>query len=662
MIDFLWQFADYPLPERLFEWRNAGYPIDPSRGPRLTIWTFRGEQPLSSGLTAVLAEALHWLGPARTLLVTRLEYDRNAPSAWTPEQLQMEPSTYAPSFTERTAKVWGELNNDQLNVYFAAVNGETAEWLLTGDAVQLTAQLLDLSVELQTRLGIVEPRKPDEILDLTDATAVESLLRAWGELNIRSALINAGYEEYHDALLGAIRRMIESALSGSRFACWAACHGLWSIAADPTPDYRVEIERALGSLGTAFPHVAWPFLALGILTWATDSAASAIELFESAVEADPTLAVGWRLLAYIYAETDGYGAAIDACNEAIGARVADGALYYALGSILLERPSEDEAEVEADMQRARDSFREAEQRGIRTPDLYLNLMDTCDLLDDESGLWAAFDSLLKADVDGEALWMAIEDADTYDDFEPGLTALHQGIEQTPDSYLLRAAYVRALIVLDRREEAQAELPHLREIANDDYARSEAAQLALEAAAPDFETAYGELVDELESGVIADETMIGLLKDALAREPLFADSASYLALAYESRDEFDLALETLRQARERLPDHLELTLSLAELLWEQDSDEEAVRILQNALERQPDDVALLARLGEYFFQSNEDDLAREYLERAEAIDPRNPEMMRVRQTIGEWIGTDDDNLDEDDLDEDADSAEDSYENG
>jgi tetratricopeptide (TPR) repeat protein len=257
-------------------------------------------------------------------------------------------------------------------------------------------------------------------------------------------------------------------------------------------------------------------------------------------------------------------------------------------------------------------------------------------------LWESFGKLIQHDTDGGTLWGVIEDADTYENFDPGLELLQKAADSMPDAYEPLAAYVRALITLGRHAEAAAAIPRLHQTANDDYSRAETAQLSLESAAPDFEEAYGELVDEIEAGELPNSDSIGLLTDALAREPAFADGAVTLAQCYQLHDQAELALQTLNAAREVLPEHLELVLSIADVLWSIDEDDQALGVMQDALAKHPDDVAILARFGEYYFEIGEDDKARELLRRAEALEPRHPELMRVREEIAlEMAGMDDD---------------------
>ncbi len=658
MADFLWALSAAQLPEALFDWQRTIYglqvPLDAaSRAQtepsitRLAVWSFRGEQPLASGLAALFTEYFRWLGPSVELLVTRFDQDETGVLPWASEMMQIDPENYLPEHLVSHAKLWGALSDDALEVHFAGQAG-TESWALHGDVAQIAAQLLDLVPHILGKLGINATHwTPEEPLDLADAQAFAGLLRGWGELNLRHALTNVGFDEYADAVAGAIRRMVSGAMTGSRFACWAACRALWPVAADDDAPHQIDAEDALVSLGSVFPRVAWPGIALSLLEWNRHEYERARDLLETAVESDARALQSWQLLALLYEETGDGARAIEVCREAIMGNVADATLYYNLGRLLLDQTEDDEQAEAALVEEARRMFVEAEARGLATPDLYLRIMDACEALDDEPGLWAAFARLIQVDSDGGTLWGIIEDADTYDDFGPGLTLLQQAADSMPDAYEPLAAYVRALITLDRHAEAAETLPRLRQAATDDYARAETAQLALEAAAPDFEEAFGELVDEIESGELPDSGSIGLLTDALAREPAFADGAVTLAQCYQLHDQAELALQTLNAARAVLPDHLELVLSIADVLWSIDEDEQALDVMQDALAKHPDDVAILARLGEYYVEIGEDDKARELLRRAEAIDPRHPELMRVREEIAlEMAGMEDDDVDVD----------------
>ncbi len=651
MADFLWALSAAELPDTLFDWQRITYGLHVpelaaqraalgANTPRLVMWAFRGEQPLASGLAALFAEFFRWLGPEFDLLLTRFERDPDGLLPWTSEMMQIDPETYTPEHTESRAKLWGELGADGLDLHYApadSANDSTPiSWTLSGTTLEIAAQLIALVPEVLSRLGLQAAQwKPDEALDLTDSESLAVLLRAWGELNIRHELVQVGFEEHTDALEGAIRRTVSAAMTGSRFACWAACRALWPVAADADAPHQADAEDTLVSLASIFPRVAWPGIALSLLEWERNDYERATDLLETAVESDPQALQGWQLLAILYEELNRFDRAIEVCREAIAGNVADAAIYYNLGTLLLDHGDDDDESDEvtpSTVEEALSMLHIAEQRGLHTPELYLRIMDGYEALENEAAVWQAFDQLIKADVDGAVLWQVVEDADTYENFEPGLERLRQAAEAAPDAYEMLAAYTRALIVLDRHSEAEQALPRLREIAKDDYARAETAQLALEATAPDFEEAYGEIADEIEAGMVANADVTGLLKDALAREPAFADGAVLLAQAYQSMGEFDAAVQVISAARDMLPDHLELVLSAADALWANDNDELALWTLQEALSKHPSDVALLARIGEYYFEIGEDNMARDFLEKAEALGPRHPELIRVREQI------------------------------
>ncbi len=648
MADFLWSLSA-ALPDRLFDWQKVVYGLRVpgaaaqraalgEGAPQLALWNFRGEQPLAGGLAALLAEYFRWLGPNFQLLFTRFEQNSEGGLEWNSEMMQISPADYLPEFAEHDAKLWGELGTDKLDLHFA-YQDDQHDWMLEGDILQIATQLIALVPEIMGHLGLQAANwKPDEPIDLNAPDALESLLRCWGELTIRHEVVGAGFDEYADALQGAIRRTVSAAMTGSRFACWGACRALWPVAASELP-HQEDAEDALVSLGSAFPRVAWPGIALSLLEWERADYERAADLLETAIESDPRALQGWQLLAILSEELNQYDRAIEVCREAIAGNIADATIYYNLGNLLLDHSDgedSDEGVSQPNLQEAINMLNEADRRGLHEPELYLRLMDAYEALEDQNAVWNAFGQLITHDVDGGVLWQVVEDADTYEDFEPGLQRLVAAAKAAPDDYGLHAVCVRALIVLDRHDEAAQAIPPLRQIATDDYARAETAQLALEAAAPDFEDAYAEIADELEAGALPNADVIGLLTDALAREPAFADGAVLLADAYQLRGETEAAMQVLSQARELLPDHLELILSTADLLWANDDDNLALWTMQDALNKHPNDVALLARLGEYYFEIEEDNMARDYLERAESVDPRHPELVRVREQISRRI--------------------------
>lgn len=651
MSDSIWFFPVASFPDAVYDWQRMSHNLQyRGEGPRLTVWPFQGEQPLASGLAALLGEFFRWRGPDYRLLVTRFGQDAQGDLTWDSTMLNIAPLNFLPTYVFGSAQVWGELDGDTLTITFQ--NGaDQQSWALTGELADLINDLIALVPQILGRLGIRtdDGWQPKEPLDMLDSGALQKLLSAWGELNIRYELMKVGLDEYSDALQGAIRRMQDAALIGSRFACWAASHALAQVACAPTTDYQAEAEAALVSLGSVYPRVAWPTIILALIDWEGGAYEHAAELLESAIEADPRVVSAWALLTLVYEEINEFERAETLCREAINGNVADPLIYYRLACLLLDHAGEDSANDESRVLEAVELLEKAELDGLVDPRVPLRLMDAFESLDDQDSLWAAFERVLAYDQDGSLIWQIVEDAGTYQDFSPGLEKLHNAAAAR-QSYELYAVLARGFIQLERPDEALALLPTLRGLAADDYAKSETAQLALEAASPDFEAQFGQILSDLDEGMIPDSSVLDFLHEALAKEPAFAEGAVALTESYSARDEMDSALLVLDQATELLPDHIELLLAKADLLWELDRDVDAEALLLDAEKRFPQDVALLSRLAEYYFELGNDDNARDYLERAEALDPLNPEYLRVQEHIAEQLSADDEEYGADESDE------------
>lgn len=634
MADLLWFFPTAEFPESVYEWQRMTFDLTyRGIGPRLTLWPFQGDQPLASGLSALFGEFFRWRGPDYKLLITRYGQAETGDLTWDSTMLQIAPVNFTPSYVYGSAQIWGEYHDGKLLITYQNKD-DSQSWTLEGELAQILDSLISLVPQILGRLGIRTDSdwQPDEPVDLSDSAALGSLLAAWGELNIRYELISAGFEEYSAALDSAIKRMLDVALIGSRFACWAATHALALIACDPDAPHQTVAQDALVSLGSVYPRVSWPTVVLGLIAWSEQDYERASELLESAIEADPRLIVSWNLLALLYEDMNEFDRAEQVCREALNGNVTHPTIYYRLGVLLLDHAGDNPEADESRVREAIELLTQAETEGLADPGVPLRLMDAYEALDETDALWDAFDRVLEYDRDSSYVWQIVEDAGTYEDFEPGIERLRK-LAQGKPTYDIVAAMARALIRLDRRDEAAALIPQLRELAvNDDYAKAEAAQLSLEATDPNFEENFNQIQYDLEEGMIPDDSITDFLNDALTKEPNFADGAAALAEAYSARDEVDAAMLVLDEALKLLPDHMELILVKADLLWDTDRDGDAETLLLDTEKRHPEDVALLARLAEYYHETGDDDRSLDYIDRAEVLDPHNPELHRVQEHI------------------------------
>jgi tetratricopeptide (TPR) repeat protein len=653
MTDLLWLFPNAEFPHAVYDWQRMTTDLTyRGKGPRLTLWPFQGEQPLASGLSALFGEFFRWRGTDYQLLTTRYGQADSGDLTWDASMLQIAPANFAPSHVVGSAQLWGEYTligsgAATLQITYQ-YQDDTQTWQLEGELASIIDGLIGIVPQVLGRLGIRTDSdwQPEEPIDLTDSAALANLLAAWGELNIRHELISTGFDEYSAELEAAIQRMLDAALVGSRFACWAATHALALIACDVDAPQQGIAQDALVSLGSVYPRVAWPTVVLGLIAWQDMDYEHASALLESAVEADPRLIASWNLLALLYEDMNEFDRAEEVCREALKGNITHPTIYFRLGVLLLDHAGDDPDADEARVREAINLLTQAEAQGLADPSVPLRLMDAYEALDETDALWAAFERVLAYDRDGLVIWQIVEDADTYEEFDPALERMEKHLESKP-AYDLAAAVVHALNKLDRRDEAAARIPRLRELAaDDDYAKAETAQLALEAADPDFEDSFDQIQSDLEEGLIPDSSIIDFLHDAIAKEPTFADGAVALAESYSARDESEAAMLVLNEALKQLPDHLELILAKADLLWETDHDAEAEALLLETEQRHPEDVALLARLAEYYHEAGNDERSMDYIDRAEVIDPRNPELQRVQEHIMLSLAADYEELDED----------------
>jgi cellulose synthase operon protein C len=227
-----------------------------------------------------------------------------------------------------------------------------------------------------------------------------------------------------------------------------------------------------------------------------------------------------------------------------------------------------------------------------------------------------------------------------EDIERGLDILKDAVEQNPDRLDLRMNLALAFIAVDEREAALAELEQACESASDSQTQGEIERLILVAQDADFETAMGEIADKINAGSSPNADELEFLEQAMEQAPQYLDPYLLLGKGYILRGDMAEALETLLEAQKRFPTDPDILEALAGVLWDTGEYETAFSYLQKGLNSHPQHVPLLAKIGQYLFEDDNWKEAKVYLARAEAIEPKNPSLVRVRSFISKELSQED----------------------
>ncbi|MBZ0303410.1 MAG: hypothetical protein K8J31_26950, partial [Anaerolineae bacterium] len=192
----------------------------------------------------------------------------------------------------------------------------------------------------------------------------------------------------------------------------------------------------------------------------------------------------------------------------------------------------------------------------------------------------------------------------------------------------------AVYLLDEESDAARQwLEKAQKLTDDEATRADIERMLLAADDPELETRLGEITDIVNAGNTLEVEDVEFLEQILKQVPSYAEVCVLLAKAYLNWEEVASALETLLDGYKYSSDDPEIVTLLSQTLWESGEEDLAFSYLNKGLIGSPHYVPLLALAGQCLFEDGQTDAARAYLLRAEAISPRDPALVRVRQHIG-----------------------------
>jgi putative PEP-CTERM system TPR-repeat lipoprotein len=198
------------------------------------------------------------------------------------------------------------------------------------------------------------------------------------------------------------------------------------------------------------------------------------------------------------------------------------------------------------------------------------------------------------------------------DVEGALLAYARAIVLEPGHYDARVARLGVLVDTGRRDEAEADIAHLRE------------RYPLDARAAYLESVHlaqagrrAEAREALErAAALLSETPALILDNSPPLE-LLAGLVNFELGAYEQ------AAVYLNGFIERFPDHPGARKVMGAIMVSQKRGDEAIQMLEPALRRVPSDARLLALLGEAYMLKGRHDIATTYMEKAIVLGGGSP---------------------------------------
>lgn len=252
---------------------------------------------------------------------------------------------------------------------------------------------------------------------------------------------------------------------------------------------------------------------------------------------------------------------------------------------------------------------------------------------DVPAVWDCFADLVEEDQTGDLVSEAITSFYELDDLSEAIAVLENAVSQKPGRvdlainlaqvYMLDGNYERAAIVLENV---------LGAMSADDERMPLVERLLIWARHPDYEQRFAETSALILAGGKPSDREIDMLETIVDEAPHFPDGYVTLARAYLTFDQASEALELLLDGRDQCGDDPFLIMMLSDVLWQAGEHKLAEKYVTEAITNGQRDAGLLATLAKMQFDSNNLDIARELLAQAEAIEPRNSVLQRVKSYV------------------------------
>ncbi|MDX1993920.1 MAG: tetratricopeptide repeat protein [bacterium] len=629
---------------------------------RIGLWPCKSdtEPQVAMGLMAALALLLErWQSIRVYRLFAQLEGEAND-YTWDISRSQFDVDDWQLEGLDENVAVWGRLEKGEsgwklaLEIENDLLDDEETTTTLVYEAESLPVlvnSLQNVANDIAAELNLFG--KVEGVLDedssALDEAGLRLLLPALFEWNLWLVLALWGTPESAPKAEEALTTLIEVAKGmQSNIAGWTAAGAVGHTLQIGYGQLAESLLATAADVPDQFPQsqLAPSMVAVGLFRMGETQAA--YDLLESDVETKPANVHSWLSLAELYLRGGKLTESLDTFQRAIEQDAINATLFVRYANLLLALDTQqwnvtdfilidpDEYDENRTLWEAIEAFEEALALEPERKDILQQQLLRLNDVGDEARLWQGFARLVELDKEGDLVRAVADNVFDAEDITPAVEALKTQIALEPQRVDLRVNLAVMYLTAEEGELAAESLEAARELTDEADVLADIDRLTLAADDPDFEAHLAELTTIIEAGNTLSVEDVEYLEDILEAVPTFTEGYVLVAQAYMAWGEDDTALEVLLDGNKFIPNAPEITLLLAQLLWDAQQPALAFDYLEKALKAHPNNVPLLARTGQLLFENNQEEDARAYLMKAENLLPSHPALAEARAEIARII--------------------------
>lgn len=522
------------------------------------------------------------------------------------------------------------------------------------------SQLISLLPEIQRQiesLHEIESEEDDSANAVFDAAKdvsashLRELLIALFEWERNIYLSVWGIDWLDDEIIDDLHAIVESAERCGAIGEWAAVHAMrrslkpgYGYVADIVADEVPLIIDKLSVDARPAPLLAPGLFALGL-------AERAMSILHDEIQRAPDQPRAWIQLALIQQSSGAIAKSVTTLQNAIQNGHVNAALYETYGDILrtadeMELVIADYVLLDADdlanfddphiriLMEAADAYYVAHEdtEPLRLNAVYKETVTRAQAFD-VPAVWDCFADLVQKDETGDLVSESLTSFYEIEDLSDAVSILESAAAQQPERvdlainlaqvYMLEGSYDRAATLLDKVVQSMPPTDQRLPLVE---------RLLIWARYPEYEQRFAETSALILAGGKPSDAEIDMLERVVDEAPHFADGYVTLARAYLTFEQASEALELLLDGREQCGDDPFLIMLLSDVLWEAGEHALAEKYVTEAIADGQRDAGLLATLAKMQFDNGKLEAARELLAQADAIEPRNPVLRRIKTYV------------------------------
>jgi cytochrome c-type biogenesis protein CcmH/NrfG len=643
---------------------------------RVGFWPIQSETEASvaMGLSTLIASLLECWPTVRVYRLLAQVGDGTEDYQWTIEKSQFDVDDWELDGLDENAAVWGTLTNSgshyELTLEIENDLADDTSKIESWKAESLS-KLVNLLPEIAERiaayLGAGEIDSTSQIYKKTQSSdhnlkqiltasfewELSLFLNLWGQLWTDDQIV-ADYEK-----LSALGQLLDKDLGD-----WIVSSAVARIflpfypyldAKTPLLEYveKISLEPTTGLI---YRH------AVALALYRAGYSLRAYDLLEQNVAQFPDNIASWTTLIELYWNNNEIGTALNTIQRALQTGLASAALHVRYAEILLTFDAsnllinvgtqrvtstgrtfiEDYHYIDTEQVSANRLIHEAmrayQAALLLEPNnleiLFQLIIQLIDL--QEPNLWIQFEKLVELDQENAHVRNMIEIMSSLEDIQPAIKILRLHVEKNANDAHARINLAAAYLLNEQTDNARTELEIAIQLSRSKTLNSEIERLLLSVDDPDFDSRLGEITDLLNAGNDISADDVDFLELTVENAPTFAPGYVLLANAYLNWNEMSDALDTLLDGQRQLPDHPDISVLLARVLWEAGEKQLAFDCLNTALAKTPMHVPALAVMGQFLFEDGQENEAKAFLTKAEAIEPRSAVLNNARIHIANII--------------------------